>query len=316
MTDSDEAGRTSGWMNRRTMLKNAAAAGLVGAGLTGTASAAEWTEMTLCASGSETFSYRVEVSGAVKRGGTYQSDSWDEVGDDYVEGAVSQKRCDSFLFQGEITSHELEGPGQLKVDGEVVAESSGDGGDVGDEKREVTFCAAGDETFSYRVEVTGELMRGGSYQSDSSDEVGDDYAEGATAGGRCDSFIWTGEIADLQVDGPGTVKVDGEVVEDTTGNGDGSDGGDSGDGGSLPKMVTISSPDTDEQMNYVIEVTGDFRKLEPNEDGGAAVDLVSQAGDRVRVNGTVGKGNDKFAFSGDLIEVDIPSGVVVEVTDR
>ncbi len=310
-------------MNRRTMLKSVAAAGLVGTGLTGSASATgdDWHELTLCASGDETFSYHVEFSHGVKRGGTYQSDEGDEVSKMSVHGAVSDERCDSFLFKGEIEDYDLDGPGTVEVNGKVVEDTSGDDekDDEDDEKdgetKEVTFCAAGDDTFSYRVEVTGEMMRGGTYQSDDGDEVGDDYAEGATAEGRCDSFLWTGKVKDLKVDGRGVVKVDGEIVEDTRED-DEKDDEDDGDDGELDKEVIVSSPGTDEQMNYVIEVTGGLEKLEPNEDGGAAVDNVSESGGRIRVEGTVGSGDDRFAFSGDLIEVEVPDAVQIEVRDR
>lgn len=300
------------------MLKSVAAAGLLGSGLTGSASATgtDWHELTLCASGDETFSYHVTFSHGVERGGTYQSDSDDEVSEMSVRGAVSEERCDSFLFKGEIEEYDLDGPGTLEVNGTVVEDTSEDDGkdDDGekgdDETKEVTFCAAEESVFSYRVEVSGEMMRGGTYESDSYDEVGDDYADGAVAEGRCDSFLWTGEVEDLQIDGRGIVKVDGEVVEDTR------DHDEREETGNLDKVVTVSSPDTDEQMNYVIEVTGSLEKLEPDEDSGGAVDNVSDYGGRVRVEGTVGSGDDKFAFSGHLVEVEVPDGIVVEVTDH
>jgi hypothetical protein len=291
------------------MLKSVAAAGLVGTGLTGTASATDWHELTLCATGSETFSYHVEVSHGAKRGGTHQSDDGDHVSDVSVRGAASEERCDSFLFKGEITDYELDGPGKVLVDGKVVEDTSKDGhDDKDDEEREVTFCAAEDGKLSYRVEVSGEMMRGGTHQSDDGDEVGDDYADGAAAEGRCDSFRWTGEVESLKLDGHGVVKVDGKVIRDTRDE----DGGD----GELDKVVVVSSPGTDEQMNYVLEVTGGLEKLEPNEDGGAAVDNVSESGGRIRVEGTVGSGDDKFAFSGDLIEIDVPDGVQIAVRNR
>ncbi|UPW01545.1 hypothetical protein M0R88_05430 [Halorussus gelatinilyticus] len=86
--------------------------------------------------------------------------------------------------------------------------------------------------------------------------------------------------------------------------------------GQLSKVAVVSSPNTDEQMNYVFEVTGDLENLEPNEDGGAAVDLISETDGRVRVEGTVGEGDDRFAFSGDLIEVDVPDAVQIETSER
>jgi hypothetical protein len=84
----------------------------------------------------------------------------------------------------------------------------------------------------------------------------------------------------------------------------------------LPKEVIVSTRNTDELSDYVFEVTGDLEKLEPNEDTGPAVDEVISQGDRVRVEGTVGSGDDRFAFSGDIIEVDVPPAVQLETQSR
>lgn len=84
----------------------------------------------------------------------------------------------------------------------------------------------------------------------------------------------------------------------------------------LPKVAIVSTPGTDEYYEYVFEVTGELEKLEPNEDRRHAVDDVIDTGDRVRVEGTVGTGDDRFAFSGDLIEVDVPPEVRIEIGSR
>jgi type 1 fimbria pilin len=83
----------------------------------------------------------------------------------------------------------------------------------------------------------------------------------------------------------------------------------------LPSEVVVTSED-DTFQNYVFEVTDDLEKLEPDEDSGEAVDTVTRSGDRVRVEGAVGTGDDRFAFSGDLVEVDVPPGVNLEITER
>jgi hypothetical protein len=84
----------------------------------------------------------------------------------------------------------------------------------------------------------------------------------------------------------------------------------------LPKEVVVSAPDADEIVEYAFEVTGDVEELEPEEDGGRAVDEIIDFGDRVRVEGAVGSGDDRFAFSGDLIRVDVPPEVRLEISDR
>lgn len=83
----------------------------------------------------------------------------------------------------------------------------------------------------------------------------------------------------------------------------------------LPKEVVVTSS-VDRPLDYVFEVTGELEKLEPNEDTGDAVDEVAEAGDRVRVEGTVGTGDDRFAFSGELVEVEVPPEVNLEIRRR
>lgn len=92
----------------------------------------------------------------------------------------------------------------------------------------------------------------------------------------------------------------------------------SGGGGqqSLPKVAVVSSPGADESNDYVFEVTGDLVNLEPDEDSGEAFDEVIDAGGRTRVEGTVQYADDRFAFSGDLIEIDVPPQVRIEVRNR
>lgn len=306
MTNSEKEDRTDRWMNRRTLLKGTAAAGVLGGGLSGTASATSWRELTLCAAGNDVFSYRIEVSGEIKRGGTYESDSYDTVGDDFVEGAVSEGRCDSFLFTGEITGRGLSGPGEVTVDGTTIANTGEDDAD----ERELTFCAAGDELFSYRVETTGSIARGGTYESDSYDTVGHDFAEGSVSENRCDSFLVTGEIADLELSGPGNVRVDGNVVRDTSRETDDRERDDQ----QGAKILVVSSPNTDELLDYTLQVTGELEKLEPNEDSGPAVDEVTDLGNEgTRLEGTVGSGDDIFRFTGELNRIDVPSQIDLDV---
>lgn len=99
---------------------------------------------------------------------------------------------------------------------------------------------------------------------------------------------------------------------------DGADDG--GDGLSQVAIVAHRDPGSvtspDDYVDYVFEVTGDLEELEPDEDSGVAVDEISDRGDRVRVTGAVGTGDDRFAFSGELVEVDVPSAVTIEIRNR
>jgi len=194
-------------MNRRAMLKGVAGAGLVGGGVTGTASAAQDREITFCASGEETFRYQIEVDGNIRSGGTFQSDSGDRIEGNSLSGATSQGRCDSFLIRGDIVDRDFSGSGTVTVDGRVERYLAGKRVDD-PEFREISFCASGSGTFSYFVKVDGDIQRGGTYESDTGDRIDGSSVRGAVSQGRCDSFLIRGEIIDRNFIGRGTVVVD------------------------------------------------------------------------------------------------------------
>lgn len=224
MTDSNHSGRRNDWLNRRTLLKGAAAAA-VPVGVTGIASADDWREITFTSAGDEVFEYWLEVSGEVKRGGTYQSDDWDEVGENTVHGKTSRSRSDSYLLSGEITNLEVSGPGEVLLDGEVIE---------------------GETVEMDEQEASGDLTK----------------------------------VAIVRLRDP----------------------------------ESVEGPD--DYVDYVFEVTGDLEKLEPDEDRRFARDDVVERDGRMRVEGTVGTGDDRFAYSGDLVEVDIPDAVELVTTQR
>ncbi|MFC4450499.1 hypothetical protein [Halorussus aquaticus] len=187
--------------------------------------------------------------------------------------------------------------------------------------RELTICSTTETTFNFVVEVSGEIRRGGEFRTDEYDEVGPDYVEGQVWKEKCDSYRFTGEIERLDRQGPGEAEVfvDGEPFRGPSQGDDDESEGDTGgeDTGRLPKEVVVSSPDTDEFLTYRFRVTGDLEKLEPNEDSSDAVDDVIDLGDEgTRVEGGVGSGDDRFAFSGQLVREDVPPGVELTVSER
>lgn len=194
-----DAQSTDDGIDRRSVLKGATAAGLAGTALTGNASAggAHDNEITFCAAGSETFEYRVEVSDGVERGGKYESDDGDEVGDDWVEGAVAEERCDSFKFSGEIEKLKLDGPGKVFVNGELFEDTTED-----DLPNRIVIEAEG-ERVEYKFRVSGKVRRG--EFATSSDEIDGNVVEGAVQGKGKDDFWYSGSLAFDSTDGPLTV---------------------------------------------------------------------------------------------------------------
>lgn len=199
-TDSDREIESNG-LDRRTMLKGTAVAGLAGSSLTGTASATGFREITFKSVSDEVFDYFFEVSGRVKRGGTYESDSFDEVGRDFANGNVAEGRGDSFLFSGELETLRLKGPGKVFVEGDLIEDTTRP-----DLSNEITIEAEGPNV-DYEFQVSGQVERG-EFANTSDDILDSSVVRGSVGGGGKDSFRYSGAIAFKEADGPLTVTLD------------------------------------------------------------------------------------------------------------
>lgn len=201
MTDQRrDAQSTDDGIDRRNVLKGATAAGFAATALTGNASAGGThdNEITFCAAGSETFEYHVEVSGELERGGKYESDDGDEVGDDWAKGAVGDERCDSFKFSGEIETVKLDGPGKVFVNGDLLKDTTEDD----DLPNRIVIEAEGDRV-EYKFRVSGRVRRG--EFATSADEIDGNVVKGAVDGKGRDDFWYSGALAFDSTDGPLTV---------------------------------------------------------------------------------------------------------------
>lgn len=306
---TDEETEKGDWIDRRTLLKGTATAGLAGIGLSGVASAGGYNQISFCsADDEEFFGYEVCVTGEVKRGGTYETDADDEIfnGGKCGTGGAGEGRCDSWLFKGEPTRLELSGRGKVFVNGKLFKDTTGEEDQKEDdkEKHELTFCSAENDLFTYQARVSGTLSRGGTYQSDEDDVIGGDghTVDGAVSAGRCDSFHFTGDLEKVEMDGRGKILVDGEVVQNTM---DGEK--------ELPRLAVISTPG-DEPRFYSFRVTGNVKLLD-EVDGPPVDDEIIDEGDTKRVEGGVSTGDDQWAFSGEFRPINT-GNVNVEIRER
>ncbi|WP_435175974.1 hypothetical protein [Halorussus sp. AFM4] len=215
MTDTEGDGEsTDGRVDRRSVLKGTAAAGLAGTALAGTAGAdGDEKEIRFCAAGDDTFDYFVRVSGSLERGGKYESDEYDAVGDVFAEGATSQERCDSFMFTGEIEELKLSGPGKVYVDGDLLKDTTKDDSDDQKLSNTVTIEAEG-EKVEYKFRVSGEVEKGPEAGTLGVDTIDGNVVRG-TVGGTVDGnedpvddYRYSGAIAFAEADGPLTVTLD------------------------------------------------------------------------------------------------------------
>jgi hypothetical protein len=208
----DRAESTDGRLDRRSVLKGTAAAGLAGAGLSGAASAESGNEITFCAAGDETFSYFVRVSDSLWRGGSYESDKYDAVGDDFAEGAVAEERCDSFLYSGKVEELKLDGKGKVFVNGDLVRDTTRDEDEDEDEKDEdlpnrIRIEAKG-ERVAYKFRVSGRVEKGSEAGTLGVDTIEGNVVRGKVGGtidgneDPVDDYRYSGAIAFDSTDGP------------------------------------------------------------------------------------------------------------------
>jgi hypothetical protein len=213
MTDSEKSNDDG--IDRRSVLKGTAAAGLAGAGLSGTASAEGENEITFCAAGDPTFSYEVSVTGKVMRGGTYQSDRYDEIlSEGSARGAVSKGRCDSWLFTGEPTKLELDGPGQVFVNGELIRDTTTDTGKA--LPNTIRIRSKGGRV-GYKFRVSGRVEKGPEAGTLGVDTISGNVVRGKVGGSisgnpdPVDDYRYSGSLAFDSTDGPlkVTLHIDG-----------------------------------------------------------------------------------------------------------
>lgn len=198
MTDSNrEIEQTDRGLGRRTMLKGAAAAGLTGAAVPGTASAHS-NRIEFRSVSDEVFRYDFSVTGKVER---ERSDDGDRlIGDDRVKGACSKGRSDVFGFSGEIRRLELSGPGKVFVNDRLIRDTTRS------LPNRIVVEAAGEDA-RYRFRVTDRVEKGSN--ADSDDRLIDSkVVEGAVGGQGVDDYLYSGSLVFESAAGPLTVTLE------------------------------------------------------------------------------------------------------------
>ncbi|UPV73806.1 hypothetical protein M0R89_14825 [Halorussus limi] len=207
MPDETRDAEATDGIDRRTVLRGATAAGIAGVGAVGTASAEEWKRLRFKSAGDETFRYRVSVSGELKR--EANRDGYDTLVDDNTaEGAASGGGYDDWLFTGDITELDLEGPGMVLKEGEVVEDTTED------EKLTNTVTLEADERVSYKFRVSGRVEKGPKAGTLGVDSIEDNVVRGKVGGSiegnsdPVDDYRYSGSITVEEASGPLTVTLD------------------------------------------------------------------------------------------------------------
>lgn len=209
--DTDDPDATP---NRRTVLRGAAVVGLplvADAGSARTDPLQADHELVVRAADGETVNYTFRVSGSVERGET--ADDRDAVlGGTAVKGEVFDGREDSFRFTGELVTLRLDGAGTVRVDGEVVRDTTQDTPDAA--LSNTITLEAEDERVAYEFRVSGQVAK-----TEDAGTLGVDTIDGTVVSGKVggsiqgnpdpvDTYRYSGTIEVEKTDGPLTVTLD------------------------------------------------------------------------------------------------------------
>ena len=238
--------------------------------------------------------YELTVSGDLEKSVDENAtiDDEDEIDGSTATGFVHGWK-DSYRFSGEIEDISVDGPATVSLDGEEI--------DPAELVLSNLLTLYGNQgRADYEFTVSGDLEK--SEENDASindhDEIDGSTASGHVRGGR-DSYRFSGEITEFEIDAPATIYLNGIEVDPEI--------LDSG----LPNLLTITG--THERADYEFAVTGELEKSE--EGAGTTIDDEDEI-DGSTATGAVHGGRDSFRFSGDVADFEIDGPATIELNGR
>lgn len=209
MTDPDREYEPTSGVDRRTVLKGTAAAGLGASGaLAGRASAHPKPHTITIRAGETPCEYRIRVSGTIEKG--EHAGTTDEIADGnvalgFVE-AGNEGELDSFDFTGEILAFDVLA-GSIRavtVDGRAVEDPVGL--PRSGLSNRITVQARGEDV-AYAFRVSGSVEKG-PHADDGDRILESNVVEGAVGGEGVDDYRYSGAVAFDEADGPLRVTLD------------------------------------------------------------------------------------------------------------
>ncbi|WP_435079109.1 hypothetical protein [Halococcus sp. AFM35] len=224
----------------------------------------------------ERFSYTFSVSGNLEKstanGATI--DDNDTLTDYAATGQGGDGGIDSYAFSGSLESFALDGEANVTLDGEPA--------NVGQRPDHVLSIEGTDERFSYTFSVSGDLEKSTANGAtiDDNDTISGNTATGQGGDGGIDSYVFSGELTNFDLDGEANITLDGEPARV----------------GQRPDHV-LSIEGTDERFSYTFSVGDDLEKSTSN---GATIDDNDTITDYAATGQGGDGGIDSYAFSGSL----------------
>jgi hypothetical protein len=223
--------------------------------------------------------------------------------DDSVSGSTATGfiygSADSYEYTGEVTDLEVSDGIVVFVNGTRVDPATL--GPDPDFSNVLTIQGSGRKSEDYELTVGGDLIKSTANGAtvDSGDTVSGSTATGTVAGGA-DSYEFSGEVTDFEVDDGATVTLNGTEVDP-----------DALAPEPLPNRVVFDGSASDGPAVYAVEVSNAIE---------ASAELGTLEGDDAvgdtKATGTVTDGVDGFRFRGDLVSFDLAGTAIVTVEDN
>ncbi|WP_205250423.1 hypothetical protein [Halococcus salsus] len=246
---------------------------------------ADYPDKVLSFTGNGDFNYRVSVSGNLAKstanGGSINDE--DTISGSTATGNGIEDGVDSYTFTGEIRRLDLDGDATITLNGETIEP---------DERSQNVISFVGNGDFEYTLATGGALEKstanGGSINDD--DTISGSTATGNGIADGVDSYVYSGDIEVLDLEGDATVTLNGNEV----------------DPDAYPDNVLSFIGNGD--FNYEVSVGGSLAKSTAN--GGSINDEDTVSGSTATGNG-IEDGVDSYAYSGDIEALDLEGDATI-----
>ena len=198
-----------------------------------------------------------------------------------ASGAVAAGR-DSYRFSGEITAFSMSSDAKLFLDGVEV--------DITSLLSHTLAIEGTGPRADYSLHVSGGIAGKNGHSGEDDIDIERGRVDGAVGGGR-DSYAFSGDLLDFDLDGDADVFLDGDRLDLAT-----------------PAENTLTFASNGGRFSYEFSVSG---VLEKSDARGASIDAEDSISDGTATGQGGDGGRDSYAFSGELIDLDVAGDVTV-----
>ena len=278
----ERVGLGRGPVSRRRLL-GMTALGVAGIGASSGATARSPSNVLTIEGTGPRATYEFSVSGELEKSTENDANvnGNDEITGSSASGVVGIS-ADSYAFAGDLLDFSLDGDADVFLDGDRLDTTV---------DRTLTVVGTGSRA-TYEFSVSGLLEKS---TANNANLNGNDEITGSSASGvvgiAADSYAFSGDLLDFDLDGDADVFLDGERLDLAT-----------------PIENTLTFASNGGRFSYEFSVSG---VLEKSDARGASIDAEDSISDGTATGRGGDGGRDSYAFSGELIDLDVAGDVTV-----